>query len=49
MRRAARIDANQPEIARWNLARLAEALLPLVAGSEDEPARQRAIDCAMSF
>ncbi len=29
--------ANQPLIARWNLARLAEALLPLMAGAGDEP------------
>ncbi|MDQ6640644.1 MAG: YdiU family protein [Pseudomonadota bacterium] len=27
---------NQPGIARWNLARLAEALLPLIADDEDE-------------
>ncbi len=33
--------ANQPPIARWNLARLAETLLPLLA---DEP--QQAIDAA---
>jgi uncharacterized protein YdiU (UPF0061 family) len=28
--------ANQPRIALWNMARLAEALLPLVSDSEDE-------------
>ena len=40
--------ANQPRIARWNLARLAEALLPLLAGSvEDEAAMQRAAEQAM--
>ena len=27
---------NQPRIARWNLARLAEALLPLLASEADE-------------
>ena len=27
---------NQPRIAQWNLTRLAEALLPLVAGTDDE-------------
>ncbi len=27
---------NQPRIMKWNLARLAESLLPLIAGSEDE-------------
>ncbi len=31
--------ANQPRIALWNLARLAEALLPLIAGNEDEAVR----------
>lgn len=37
---------NQPGIARWNLARLAEALLPLMADGEDEAAVQRAVaDC----
>jgi len=30
--------ANQPGIARWNLARFAEALLPLTASEDDEPA-----------
>lgn len=31
--------ANQPRIAGWNLARLAEALLPLLADEEDEAVR----------
>jgi len=34
---------NQPRIARWNLARLAEAMLPLVADADDEAAVQRAV------
>jgi uncharacterized protein YdiU (UPF0061 family) len=34
---------NQPHIARWNLARLAEALLPLVADAQDEAGVQRAV------
>ncbi len=34
---------NQPGIARWNLARLAEALLPLMADGEDAAAVQRAV------
>ncbi len=34
---------NQPHIARWNLARLAETLLPLLAASDDEAAVQRAV------
>ena len=34
---------NQPGIARWNLARLAEALLPLMADADDEAAVQRAV------
>ncbi len=34
---------NQPAIARWNLARLAEALLPLMADGDDEAAVQRAV------
>ncbi len=38
---------NQPAIARWNLARFAEALLPLVAKADDEPAVQRAVAQAM--
>ena len=33
----------QPAIARWNLARLAEALLPLMADGKDESAVQQAI------
>ncbi len=39
--------ANQPQIARWNLARFAETLLPLVAPADDDAAVQRAIDAAM--
>jgi uncharacterized protein YdiU (UPF0061 family) len=35
--------ANQPLIARWNLARLAEALLPLMAVDDDEAAVQQAV------
>jgi serine/tyrosine/threonine adenylyltransferase len=31
--------SNQPRIALWNLARLAEALLPLIAGDDDEAVR----------
>jgi serine/tyrosine/threonine adenylyltransferase len=31
--------SNQPRIALWNLARLAEALLPLIARDEDEAVR----------
>jgi uncharacterized protein YdiU (UPF0061 family) len=34
---------NQPHIARWNLARLAEALLPLMANADDEASVQRAV------
>ena len=34
---------NQPQIARWNLARLAETLLPLMAAPEDEAAIQHAV------
>jgi len=34
---------NQPQIARWNLARLAETLLPLMADGEDEAAVERAV------
>ena len=30
---------NQPDIARWNLARLAEALLPLLADEPEEARR----------
>ena len=35
--------ANQPNIARWNLARLAETLLPLLAEGDDEAAVQRVV------
>jgi uncharacterized protein YdiU (UPF0061 family) len=35
--------ANQPLIARWNLARLAETLLPLMATADDETVAQRAV------
>jgi uncharacterized protein YdiU (UPF0061 family) len=35
--------ANQPPIARWNLARLAEALLPLMVDGDDEAAVQKAV------
>ncbi len=35
--------ANQAPIARWNLARLAEALLPLMVDSDDEAAVQQAV------
>ncbi len=34
---------NQPLIARWNLARLAETLLPLMAAADDEAAVQHAV------
>jgi len=34
---------NQPRIARWNLARFAETLLPLMADSDDEAAMQSAV------
>ncbi|MDP3225613.1 MAG: YdiU family protein [Rubrivivax sp.] len=34
---------NQPKIARWNLARLAEALLPLMVDNDDEAAVQLAV------
>jgi len=34
---------NQPHIARWNLARLAEALLPLMVADDSEAAVQRAV------
>ena len=39
--------ANQPLIARWNLARFAEALLPLIAASDDEADVQRAVAAAV--
>jgi uncharacterized protein YdiU (UPF0061 family) len=35
--------ANQPAIAQWNLTRLAEALLPLIADDESDAAVERAI------
>ncbi|SMB83354.1 protein adenylyltransferase SelO [Deinococcus hopiensis] len=35
--------SNQPLVTRWNLARLAETLLPLIAGEESEGAVKRAI------
>jgi serine/tyrosine/threonine adenylyltransferase len=34
---------NQPLIARWNLARFAETLLPLVVDANDEPGVERAV------
>lgn len=34
---------NQPHIARWNLARCAEALLPLMADADDDASVQRAV------
>ena len=34
---------NQPHIARWNLARLAETLLPLMADANDEAAVRHAV------
>ncbi|MBL8386105.1 MAG: YdiU family protein [Burkholderiales bacterium] len=34
---------NQPHVARWNLAKLAEALLPLVADGDDKAAVDRAV------
>jgi uncharacterized protein YdiU (UPF0061 family) len=34
---------NQPLIAQWNLARLAEALLPLIVGDGDEAAGEAAV------
>ena len=37
---------NQPLIARWNLARLAETLLPLMAGDESEAAIANAVEQA---
>ncbi|MGQ3051565.1 MAG: protein adenylyltransferase SelO [Roseateles sp.] len=40
--------ANQPAIARWNLARFAETLLPLMADADDEPAIERAVADAMA-
>ena len=35
MRRAATPTRNQPPIAQWNLARLAETLLPLIDEDKD--------------
>jgi serine/tyrosine/threonine adenylyltransferase len=35
--------ANQGPIARWNLARFAETLLPLMVHEDDEPAIERAV------
>ncbi|WP_029001146.1 protein adenylyltransferase SelO [Azohydromonas australica] len=35
--------SNQPLIARWNLARLGETLLPLIAADESEPATAEAV------
>jgi uncharacterized protein YdiU (UPF0061 family) len=40
---------NQPAIARWNLARLAEALLPLVAEGDDEAAVRGAVERATAL
>jgi uncharacterized protein YdiU (UPF0061 family) len=37
---------NQPRIALWNLARLAETLLPLMADGDDEPSLKRAVAAA---
>lgn len=37
---------NQPAVARWNVARFAEALLPLVADADDEAAVRRAVERA---
>jgi uncharacterized protein YdiU (UPF0061 family) len=38
---------NQPHIARWNLARFAEALLPLMAAPDDQAAIDSAVSQAM--
>ncbi len=40
--------ANQPPIANWNLARLAEALLPLLANEQNED-HDRAVEKAMEI
>ena len=40
--------SNQPGVARWNLARFAETLLPLIAEGDDETAIQRAADKALA-
>ncbi len=37
---------NQPAVTRWNLARLAETLLPLIAGEDTEAAASRAVEQA---
>ncbi|GGS03919.1 protein adenylyltransferase SelO [Deinococcus sedimenti] len=37
---------NQPPVTRWNLARLAETLLPLIAGADSEAAVARAVEQA---
>lgn len=37
---------NQPAVTRWNLARLAETLLPLIAGQDSEAAATRATEQA---
>jgi uncharacterized protein YdiU (UPF0061 family) len=37
---------NQPGIAQWNLARLAETLLPLIAGDDGQEAADRAVAAA---
>ena len=39
--------SNQPLVARWNLARLAEALLPLITTGDDEAAIRAAVEQAM--
>src|SRR5204863_1087304 len=41
--------ANQPLIARWNLARLAEALLPLMDADDPERAVARATEVIDAF
>jgi uncharacterized protein YdiU (UPF0061 family) len=41
--------ANQPRIAQWNLARLAEALLPLLAPDQDEEAIDQAQQALAAF
>ena len=38
--------ANQPVIAQWNLARLAETLLPLMVEDENDPAAEAAVAAA---
>ncbi|GGN44617.1 UPF0061 protein [Deinococcus daejeonensis] len=37
---------NQPPVTRWNLARLAETLLPLIAGEDSEAGAARALEQA---